>query len=127
MLAFLIGALAVAAIFLIEAGLAEILLARDTECIEAAERMRFGPPARFKCLPEFVAEMLKAVSKGFVQIAVPQAGDLVAWIGMATFYAIFGGAISQLSFRWAVSSYLALHLIIVLVVGSIGYLSKYIL
>jgi hypothetical protein len=126
-LAFLVGALAVAAIFLVEAGLSEIVLARDAECIEAAERMRFGPPARLSCLPELVTDLLRAVSRGFIQVAAPGAADLVAWIGMALFYAIVGGTISQLSFRWAVSGYLALHLLVVLVVGSIGYLSRYIL
>lgn len=127
LLAFLVGALAVAAIFLVEAGLAEIALARDAECIEATERMRFGPPARLACLPELAADLLKAVSRGFVQLAAPGAAEMVAWIGMAFFYAIIGGTISQLSFRWAISSYFALHLLVVLVSGSIGYLSRYIL
>lgn len=123
---FLVGALAVAALFLVEAGVAEILLARDAECIEAAERMRFGPPARLTCLPELAADLLRAVSRGFVGVALPEGSDLAAWIGMALFYAAFGGAFSQLSFRWALSGYLVLHLLVVIVAGAIGYLSRYI-
>jgi hypothetical protein len=123
---FLVGALFAAAFFLVEAGVAEILLANNAQCeaMVSGMRLRFG--LQEVCTPEWAVYMLSALSRGIVGLLFPGAPAFFAWLTMGGFYAIAGGGCGQLSPRWGVFIYLAGHISLVALLAGLGYISQFI-
>ncbi|HLF36490.1 MAG TPA: hypothetical protein VI520_01000, partial [Anaerolineales bacterium] len=61
---FAIGFLLAAGFFLIEAGAAEVMLARRADCVEQLGRMRLAPNPEQACMSEFQYFLTRAVSRG---------------------------------------------------------------
>ena len=123
---FLVGALLAAAFFLVEAGVAEIYLARNDQCQAMIDNLRIGFGSQDVCMPDWVVFMLGAVSRGFVGLLWPKAPSIFAWLSMAGFYAGLGGGCGQISPRWGILVYLAGHIMLVAILAGLGYLSQFI-
>lgn len=120
---FLIGFLFALAFYLIEAGLAEILLARNAACLESLNQYRLAPNPFEVCMSELGLFATHSVSRGFFG---PDAPGIIAWPVMGLLYALAGGGLAQLSLRQAVAAFLILQTIIVAIFTAIGYLSQFI-
>lgn len=123
---FLIGALLATAFFLIEAGVAEIYLARDAQCQAMIDNLRIGFSSQDVCMPKWVVFMLGALSRGIVGLLWPKAPSILAWLSMGGFYAVLGGGCGQMSSRWGILIYLAGHIMLVALLAGLGYLSQFI-
>jgi len=123
---FLVGALFAAAFFLVEAGIAEILLSSNAQCEAMVSNMRLRFGLEDVCTPEWVVYMLGAISRGIVGLLFPGSPALLAWLSMGGMYAIAGGGCAQLSPRWGVSIYLAGHIALVALLAGLGYISQFI-
>lgn len=123
---FLIGFLFAAAFFLAEAGTGEIMLARNATCIEDLSRFRLAPNPTEVCLSEFGLHLAEALSRGVVATLSPGTPALLIWPLMAIFNGLIGGGFAQLSLRNAVVGYLILHVVLLMVFMSVGYISQFI-
>jgi len=123
---FLVGALLAMAFFLIEAGVAEIYLARDAQCQAMIDSLRIGFSSQDVCTPKWVVFMLGALSRGIVGLLWPKAPSIFAWLSMGGFYAVLGGGCGQMSPRWGMLIYLAGHIMLVALLAGLGYLSQFI-
>jgi hypothetical protein len=123
---FMVGALFAAAFFLVEAGIAEILLANHAQCEAMVSNMRLRYGLQEVCTPEWAVYMLNAISRGIVGLISPKASAFLAWLTMGGFYALAGGGCGQMSLRWGVITYLAGHIALVALLAGLGYLSQFI-
>lgn len=123
---FLVGALLATAFFLIEAGVAEIYLARDAQCQAMIDNLRIGFSSQDVCTPEWVVFMLGALSRGGVGLLWPDAPSVFAWLSMGGFYAVLGGGCGQMSPRWGILIYLAVHVMLVAILAGLVYVSQFV-
>ncbi|NIS79132.1 MAG: hypothetical protein GTO14_02665 [Anaerolineales bacterium] len=124
---FLIGALLAVSVFFVEAGVSEILLARDAQCRANLRRMRLAPNPEELCQPEWQSLMLRAASRGVVGLFFPSAGPGLAWVGMALIYAMVGGFCARFSGRAGVILFLTINLALTAFLAGLGYLSQFVL
>ena len=122
----MVAALFAAAFFLVEAGVAEICLARDAQCQAMIDNLRIGFGSQDVCMPEWVVFMLEAVSRGVVGLLWPKAPSIFAWLSMGGLYAVLGGGCGQMSPKWGILFYLAGHIMLVAILAGLGYLSQFI-
>lgn len=120
---FLIGFLLAAAFFFVEAGVAEILLARNASCLESLARLRLAPDPNELCMSEFGFHLAGSVSRAMFDAEAPR---LLVWPLLGVAYGLIGGALAQLSLRRAVVAYLMLHLLLLAGFTSFGYLAQFI-
>jgi hypothetical protein len=93
-----VAMLLAAALFLIEAGVAEIMLASEATCREGLTYQRLAPLPEDTCLPDWQSYMLRAVSRGVVGLLFPNAPALLATLTMAVIYILIGGACFSLGY-----------------------------
>ncbi len=122
----MVGALFAVAFFLVEAGIAEILLAQNAQCESMVSNMRLRYGLQDVCTPEWAVYMLGALSRGIVGLINPEAPALLAWLTMGGIYAMVGGGCGQISPRWGVAIYLAGHIALVALLAGLGYISQFI-
>lgn len=120
---FLIGFLVAAALFFVEAGIAEILLASNSSCLEGLSQMRLSPNPAEYCMSELGSYLAGAVSHALFHAGVSK---LLVWPSLAVVYGLFGGAFAQLDLRRGVAGYLILHVLLLAAFTSITYLSQFI-
>lgn len=120
---FMIGFLFALSFYLIEAGLAEVLLARNAACIESLTQYRLAPNPFEVCMSELGLFATHSVSRGFFG---PDAPGIIAWPVMGMLYALAGGGLAQLSLRRAIAAFLVLQTIVVAIFTAVGYLSQFI-
>jgi hypothetical protein len=120
---FLIGFLFALSFYLVEAGLAEILLARNAACLESLTQFRLAPDPFEVCMSELGYFAARSVSRGFIGPAAPA---LITWPVMGIFYAMLGGGLAQFKLRRAIAGFVILQIVMVAVLTSIGYLSQFI-
>ena len=123
---FAIGFLLAAAFFLIEAGTAEIVLARRSDCVEQLGRMRLPPNPEQACMSEFQFFLTRAVSRGVFAPADPEPSGAVAWPLMAGLYGLMGGALARMKPTRGIGVYLGVHLALLMVLMSLDFLSQFI-
>ncbi len=121
-----VAMLLAAAIFLIEAGVSEIMLANDATCREGLAYQRLAPPPEDACLPEWQGYMLRAVSRGVVGLLLPNAPAILATLTMAAIYVLLGGACSQLTMRWGVAVFAASQFALTALLAGLMYVAQYI-
>lgn len=122
----IIGALLGVSVFLLEAGIAEILLARDMQCRQSYSGFRLRPDPTTFCMPEWQTLMLGSTSLGIVGLFFPTVAQAVAWLLMGALYAGLGAACSQLPAKWSVFVFAIINILLIALVAGLGYLSKYI-
>ncbi len=109
-----------------EAGLAEIWLARNAECLEELRAMRIPPPTATVCFSEFELYLSQAASRGIVGVFRPEASNAIAWLVMGLLYGTLGATIAQFSPRYAIPGYFGVHLILLMGFTATGYLAQFI-
>jgi hypothetical protein len=123
---FLVSALLALAIFFIEAGSAEVILARNAQCEALADNTRMGFRVQNMCLPEWLVQMFEAASHGVMGIFRPEASPFTAWLFMGGLYALVGGICGQLSIRWGIVIFLALNVAVISLLAGLDYMSQFI-
>lgn len=123
---FGIGFLLAASFFLIEAGAAEVMLARRSDCVEQLGRMRLAPNPEQACMSEFQYFLARAVSRGVFVPADPEPPGAVVWPLMAGMYGLIGGALARLEPTRGVGVYFGIHLALLMVLMSLDFLSQFI-
>ena len=123
---FAIGFLLAAAFFLIEAGAAEIVLARRSDCVEQLGRMRLAPNPEQACMSEFQFFLARAVSRGVFVSADPEPSGAIAWPLMAGLYGLMGGALARMKPTRGIGVYLGVHMAVLMVLMSLDFLSQFI-
>ena len=123
---FAIGFLLAASFFLIEAGAAEVMLARRADCVEHLGRMRLAPNPEQACMSEFQYFLARAVSRGVFVSTNPELSGAIAWPLMAGLYGLIGGALARLRPTRGVGVYLGVHLALLMVLMSLDFLSQFI-
>jgi hypothetical protein len=125
-LSFILGAVLALSLFLVEAGVAEILIGNDSACRQSLSRIRLAPDAFSACQPEWVWFMLRSLSRGWAWLANPELVPVVGWLVMGLYYAVLGGMSQQLSRRSGWVIFLGLQLATVAVVAGLSYLGQFI-
>lgn len=120
---FLVGFLIAAAVFFVEAGVAEIALARNAQCVRSLSRVRLAPNADEACMSELGRYVAQSVSRAAFGADTPQA---LVWLLLAAGYGLLGGAFSQLRLQLAVVGYLIVHVLLLAGFTSIAFLSQFI-
>ena len=121
---FAIGFLLAAGFFLIEAGAAEVMLARRADCVEQLGRMRLAPNPEQACMSEFQYFLTRAVSRGVFVSTDPEPSGAIAWPLMAGLYGLIGGALARMKPARGIGVYLGVHLALLMVLMSLDFLSQ---
>ncbi len=117
------GALAGAAIYLVEAGAFELVLRADRICQEMrAVNWAFNPRG---CQPEALTWVLKGLSRGVVGALRPELSPLIGAVSMALALGLVASLLGMLPWRKAVPIYLGVQLALAAVFGLVGYLVSY--
>ncbi|GMR11483.1 MAG: hypothetical protein BMS9Abin28_2316 [Anaerolineae bacterium] len=124
---FLIGFLFAMAFFMIEAGVAEVLLARNEICLEALSEYRLAPDPNEVCMSEFEFFLARSLSRGAIGTLSPSTSAFVAWPIIAVLYGLIGGGFAQLSLRAAIGGFLIVHVILLMAFMSVDYMSQFII
>lgn len=114
------------ALFSLEAGLAQIALARDDACRAAAPSLRVGPPGGTGCMSELVLAATRALALGPAGPLLPEASILAAWALSGTVYSLVGAVCAQLTPGWAVGTYLGVHGFMLAAVAFLTFISRYV-
>lgn len=126
MMRFLMGSILAIGLFLIEMGVAEILLSKDNRCLEMAASAKAGMGRRDECLTEIGRSSLLALSRGPFAVFRKEASPAVAWFVTAVLYAILGGFFAQFAYKIGLGLFLGVHILIVVVLTFMGYISGFI-
>jgi hypothetical protein len=123
---FIVGALIGASVFLIIAGISEIMIVQEAECHAEAMKQRLVPNKFEFCYPEWQSYFIRAAARGAPWAIDTESSPMVGWLVMGSIFALVGGACAQLSLEKAIPIF------IVFVVGSVaffaglGYVLQYI-
>ncbi|MFV1859110.1 MAG: hypothetical protein ACC647_07140 [Anaerolineales bacterium] len=123
---FLIGFLFAMAFFLIEAGVAEVLLARNEVCLETLAEFRLAPAPGEVCMSEFEFFLARGLSQGAIGTLSPSTSAFIIWPIMAVLYGLIGGGFAQLSLRAAIAGFLIVQVILLMAFMSVDYISQFI-
>jgi len=123
---FLIGFLFAMAFFLIEAGVAEVLLARNEVCLETLAEYRLAPDPGEVCMSEFEFFLARGLSQGAIGTLSPSTSAFIIWPIMAVLYGLIGGGFAQLSLRAAIAGFLIVQIILLMAFMSVDYISQFI-
>ncbi|MCZ6530933.1 MAG: hypothetical protein O6949_11490 [Chloroflexi bacterium] len=123
---FLIGFLFAMAFFLIEAGVAEVLLARNEACLATLSEFRLAPDPGEVCMSEFEFFLARGLSRGVIGTLSPATSGFIAWPIIAVLYGLIGGGFAQLSLRAAIGGYLIVHVMLLMAFISVDYISQFI-
>jgi len=123
---FLIGFLFAMAFFLIEAGVAELLLARNETCLASLSEFRLAPDPNVVCMSEFEIFLARGLSRGPIGTLSPATSAFIAWPIIAVLYGLMGGGFAQLSLRPAIGGFLIVHFILLMAFVSVDYISQFI-
>lgn len=122
----LFGVMLGIAFALMQAGVAQILLAQNQDCVLAAERMRLVDQSRLTCMPEFSVAVLESFATGFLPVLNPGSSFLLSVLSMTIALGVLGGFFSQFSDRWAVGFFIAVDVLLIFLLATMRYLSNYV-
>jgi hypothetical protein len=123
---FLIGALLALALYLVEAGIAEILIGSDAVCRQALTRQRLAPNPFTACQAEWIWFMLRAAARGWVWLFNSHTPLLPAWFSMGVYYAFAGGISAPLDRISRVLLFLLVQVGTIAIISGLGYLRQFI-
>lgn len=78
------------------------------------------------CQAEWQAMFLHSAARGFVWLIRPSASAFEGWAVMGTFYALLGGACSQLKKPWSLIVFLGTHVGLVSILAGLAFLAQFI-
>lgn len=123
---FVLGALLAAALFLIEAGIAEILIAMDQDCRASISTVRLAPDPFQVCASEWQWYLVRALSRGIVWIFNQDSAPFIGWITMGLIYSLVGGMSAQAFKGRGVVAFLIAQVGIVAALMGLGYFRQFI-
>ena len=113
-----------AAVFLVQAGAAELVLRGDRMCQEARiANWAFNPGG---CQPEAVRFWLQGLSHGLVGALRPDLPAAVGVLTMALLMGVLAGLLGILPLRQSVPAFLIFEALAAIAFGFIGFLALYI-
>ncbi len=119
---FLAGAALGLALFLVEAGVVEILLAMDDACRLQVSRLRLPTDPFTVCMAEWKWYLLRAVSRGILWDGSP----LLSWLIMGAFYGLVGGLSAQVFRRRGIVVFLLAQAAVVAFLAGLGYVRQFV-
>lgn len=112
-----------ASVFLVEAGVAELVLRGDRICQELkAANWAFNPGG---CQPESLTWLLRGLSRGIVGALRPELSPLIGAATMAVGIGLVAALLGLLPLRKAVPLFLGVQLLLAGAFAFIGYLVSY--
>lgn len=126
---FVLGAMLALALFLVEAGSAEVVLARDADCRAHEPPTRFGSIRQSVCLGPGEVAFLHSLSRG---VDRPFASEVdpslpwAAWVLNGALYAVLGGLSAQLPRLWGPALVVGFNVIIVSILTALRFLAPYV-
>jgi hypothetical protein len=123
---FVIGALLAGALFLIEAGIAEILIAMDQECRASIASIRLAPDPFDVCASEWQWYLVRAISRGIPWVINPDSAPIIGWLMMGAIYALLGGISSQTFRGRGIIAFLIAQIGLVAALMGLGYFRQFI-
>ncbi len=124
---FIIGFLFGMSFFLVVAGVAEVLQARNEVCLESLSGFRLAPDPNEVCMSEFIFFLTRSLSQGAIGILNPSTSPFIAWTVMALFFGLLGGGFAQLPLRVAIAGFLVVFVLLLMVFMSVDYMSQFII
>ncbi|MEX0789069.1 MAG: hypothetical protein WD906_05860 [Anaerolineales bacterium] len=122
----LIASLLAVAAFLIEAGAAEVVLARHTACVAASRSMRLGQLSPPGCLSAEELATVTAIGRGPVGVFGPDLTPAVAWLAGIPVHGLLGALSRLFGGRWWPVVLLGLQAILTAVLAAVGFLRMFI-
>jgi hypothetical protein len=119
---FLVGALLAAGLFLIEAGVADVLIAREMACRTEIDLLRWGQDLGELCTPAWVLPILSALSRGALDFQGSGGSISTLWFATGGFYALLGGLCGQIAAKWGAAIFLLIQLSSLAVITALGFL-----
>ncbi len=123
---FLVGALIALSLFLVEAGVAEILIGSDEACREGVRHLRLAPDPFSACDPEWVWFMLRAIARGWAWLFNSNVAPFLGWVSMSAYYALAGGISAQLDRRNTILFLFVIQVGTVAIISGLAYLLQFI-
>jgi hypothetical protein len=113
-----------AAVFLVQAGVAEILLRGDRICQEARlVNWAYNPQG---CQPEAIRYLLQGLSHGIVGALRPDLPPVFGVLTMAAMMAVLAGLLGLLPFRQSVPGFLLIEALAAVAFGMLGFIVVYV-
>ena len=122
----LLGGILGAAFYLVQAGVAEIILSRNVACLARADQLRIGFLPGDICMPEWQELLLKGASHGVLGIllgGVPLLGRILT----GGVYLLLGAVCSQFPRRLGWIVFILAGLFMVAVAALLSYLSQFVI
>jgi hypothetical protein len=126
MMRFLMGFLLALGLFLLELGISQIVLSDDAHCREVIQSGRLISDPDEECLSEGMYYFMIALSRGPFASAHSNVQAPIAWMITAGIYGILGGILSVVARRLAIGIFLGIHVLGLVVLTFLAYLSNYI-
>jgi hypothetical protein len=126
MMRFIMGLLLAMGLFFIEMGVAEILLSKDNRCLEMAASAKSGMGRRDECLSEVSRSAFLALSHGPFAVVGKDAASALAWCITALIYGLMGGFFAQFPYKIGLGLFLGIHVLILVILTLLGYMSGFI-
>jgi hypothetical protein len=123
---FLMGFLLALSLFLFELGVSQIVLADDTHCKEVLKSGRLVSNPENECLSEGIYYFLVTLSRGPFASVRSNVEAPVAWILTGVIYGVMGGIVATFIRRFAVGIFLGIHVMGLVIMTLMAYLSNYI-
>lgn len=122
----LLAALIAAAAFLIEAGVAEVILARHTVCVAASRSLRLGQLSPPGCLSAEALAAVTALGRGPVGVFGSESPPAVAWLAALPLQGFLGVLSRLFGGRWWLAVLLGLQATLTAVLAAAGFLRMFI-
>lgn len=123
---FLMGFLIVLGLILVEIGIADIYLDKDTKCREAIPSGRIIVDPHTICTSEVGIYFLNALSRGPFAAERSEVPDILAWVVMGLSYGIVAGFLAQFPQRTAIVVFIVIHIVALISFTVIAYVSTFI-
>lgn len=123
---FLVGALLAGALFLVEAGIAEIFIAIDQECRASIASVRLAPDPFDVCGSEWQWYLSRATSRGIAWVINHESAPLLGWLTMGLVYSFVGGLSAQTFRDRGVVAFLIAQIGIIAALTGLGFFRQFI-
>lgn len=121
----LLATVLASAAFLIEAGAAEVILARHDACVAASRSLRLGQLSPPGCLGPEALAAVTALGRGPVGVLGPDTSPAVAWLAALPLQGLLGALSRLFGGRWWPAVILGLQAILTAVLAAIGFLRMF--
>jgi len=121
----LFGAFMGAAFFLVQAGVMEIVLARDATCLANSGQLRIGMLAGEACLPEWQRLLLSGAALGIAGIFL-RGVRWLGWLVSAGLYALLGATTSSMKPRLGLAVFFGGYILMTAVAAVLAYIAQFV-